>query len=93
MMEHVAQVLKTQPGTIVVRGYTDNKPFHSTRYDNWRLSLDRAQVAHYMLVRGGLANTRIGHIEGYADRASRPGTDPGSPLNRRIEILLKDRAS
>ena len=90
LMERVAQVLKSKPGTIVVRGYTDNKPFHSARYDNWRLSLDRAQVSHYMLVRGGLADARIGHVEGYADRVARAGADPASPLNRRIEILLKD---
>ena len=93
LMERVAQALKGKPGTIVVRGYTDNKPFHSARYDNWRLSLDRAQVTHYMLVRGGLADARIGHVEGYADRVARPGVDPASPLNRRIEILLQDKAS
>ncbi len=93
MMEHVAQVLKARHGTIIVRGYTDNKPYHSTRYDNWRLSLDRAQVTHYMLVRGGLADARIGHIEGYADRDARTAGDPASPNNRRIEILLKDDAS
>jgi chemotaxis protein MotB len=90
MMEKVAQVLKSRPGTIVVRGYTDNKPYKSGHYDNWHLSLDRAQVAHYMLVRGGLEDTRLGHIEGYADRGRRDGVDPSSPVNRRIEILLKD---
>ena len=90
LMDRVAQILKTKPGQIVVRGYTDNKPFHSSRYDNWHLSLDRAQVTHYMLVRGGLPDERIGHIEGFADRAAKPGVDAASPLNRRIEILLKD---
>lgn len=90
MMERIAHVLKTKPGSIVVRGYTDNKPFRSGRYDNWHLSLDRAQVTHYMLVRGGLPDARIGHIEGYADRDGRAGVDPANPLNRRIDILLKD---
>ena len=32
MMEKLAQVLKSRPGTIVVRGYTDNKPYKSGRY-------------------------------------------------------------
>lgn len=93
MMERVAAVLKSKPGTIVVRGYTDNKPFHAARYDNWHLSLDRAQVTHYMLVRGGLPDARISHVEGYADHQARAGVDPASPLNRRIEILLKGPAS
>ena len=90
MMERVAQTLKGRPGTIVVRGYTDNKMFRSRHYDNWRLSLDRAQVTHYMLVRGGLLDARIGHVEGYADRGGMTGVDPSSPVNRRIDILLKD---
>ena len=90
MMEHVAKILKARPGKVIVRGFTDNKPYKSGRYDNWHLSLDRAQVSHYMLVRGGLEDTRFGHVEGYADRSVKTGTDPSSPTNRRIEILLKD---
>ncbi len=90
MMEHVAKILKARQGKVVVRGFTDNKPYRSGRYDNWHLSLDRAQVSHYMLVRGGLEDTRFGHVEGYADRSAKSGTDPSSPTNRRIEILLKD---
>ncbi len=90
MMDRVAGVIKAKPGTVIVRGYTDNKPYRGKRYDNWHLSLDRAQVAHYMLVHGGLDDARVAHVEGYADRGVRPGVDPASPLNRRIEILLKD---
>ena len=90
MMDRVAGVIKTKPGTVVVRGFTDNKPYRGRRYDNWHLSIDRAQVAHYMLVHGGLDDARIARVEGYADRGSRPGVDPASSLNRRIEILLKD---
>ena len=91
LMEKVASILKERPGSVVIRGFTDNKPFKSGRYDNWHLSLDRAQVTHYMLVRGGFDDTRIGHIEGFADRGTQAGVDPASPLNRRIEILLKDK--
>ena len=90
LMERVAKLLKTHPGELIVRGFTDNKPYRSGRYDNWHLSLDRAQVTHYMLVRGGFEDARIGHVEGYADRAKIPGADPSSALNRRIEILLKE---
>ena len=90
MMERIAKILKTQPGLVIVRGFTDNKPYRGGRYDNWHLSLDRAQTSHYMLVRGGLEDRRIGHVEGYADRLTKAGADPSSPVNRRIEILLKD---
>lgn len=90
MMEKIATLLKAQHGDIVIRGFTDNKKFRSARYDNWHLSIDRAQVAHYMLVRGGLADTRISHVEGYADHEGRSGVAPSDPRNRRIEILIKD---
>ena len=92
LMERTAKLMQGKAGTVIVRGFTDSKPYRSGRYDNWHLSIDRAQVTHYMLVRGGLDDTRIGHVEGYADRATRPGTDPSNPLNRRIEVLLKDPA-
>ncbi|WP_158808112.1 flagellar motor protein MotB [Beijerinckia sp. L45] len=89
MMERIAQILKTKPGKIVIRGFTDSRPYKAGRYDNWHLSLDRAQVTHYMLVRGGLDEARIGHIEGYADHNPKAGVETTSPVNRRIEILLK----
>ena len=92
MMERIAKALATKPGGVVIRGFTDNKPFRTGRYDNWNLSVDRAQAAHYMLVRGGLNDARIAGVEGFADRATGAGVDPGSPLNRRIEILVKDEA-
>lgn len=90
MMERIAKVLGTKPGSVVIRGYTDNKKFHSKRYDNWNLSVDRAQAAHYMLLRGGLADARIAAVQGFADHGMKTGVDPASPLNRRIEILLQD---
>ena len=92
MMDRIAQVLKARAGSIVVRGFTDSRPYKAGRYDNWHLSLDRAQVTHYMLVRGGVDESRMAHIEGYADRSLKTGIDPTSPMNRRIEILIKDPA-
>jgi chemotaxis protein MotB len=90
MMDRIGQVLKSRPGKIVVRGYTDSRQYKAPlgHYDNWHLSLDRAQVTHYMLVRGGVDETRIAHVEGYADRNLRNTADPTSPVNRRIEILV-----
>jgi chemotaxis protein MotB len=91
MMETIAKVLASRPGEIIIRGYTDNKPYKGGgRYDNWSLSVDRAQAAHYMLVRGGLPDTRVKSVEGFADRKPLAGVDPSDPVNRRIEILLED---
>ncbi|MCK2053194.1 MotB family protein [Methylobacterium sp. 37f] len=90
-LEQVARILKDRPGRIIVRGHTDARPFRSEVYDNWRLSSARAQMASYMLVRGGVADARLERIEGYADRQPRNGADPKAAENRRIEILLRAR--
>jgi chemotaxis protein MotB len=89
IMEKVAQLLKSHPGTIVVRGHTDGRPFKSGTYDNWRLSSARAQMAYYMLLRGGLDEKRFERIEGHADRQLRTPGKPDAAENRRIEILLR----
>ncbi len=88
-MEKVAGVLAERTGEIVIRGYTDGRPFHSGAYDNWRLSTARAHMAFYMLTRGGLPDSRVLEIEGFADRRLKNPDDPYAAENRRIEILLK----
>ncbi len=72
-----------------MRGHTDGRPFRSKTYDNWRLSTARAQIAYYMLVRGGLEQQRVERIEGYADRSLESPADRNAAQNRRIEILLR----
>lgn len=88
-MEIVARQLKTRDGKIIIRGFTDGRPYKSANYDNWRLSSARAHMAQYMLIRGGLDESRIGAIEGFADRRPKVPKDPLAAENRRIEILLK----
>src|SRR5260370_717373 len=89
IMDKVAQALKTLPGSIVVRGHTDGRQYKSGVYDNWRLSEARAQMAYYMLVRGGLEEKRVERIEGYADRRLKKSDNPEAAAKRRIEILLR----
>lgn len=87
----LGKVLATRSGEIELRGYTDARAYTGKKgYDNWRLSSDRAGVVNYMLIRGGMPPERIGKISGFADRQLRNPKDPFSPLNRRIEILLRN---
>jgi chemotaxis protein MotB len=89
-MAEIAKVLQARPGKIVIRGHTDARPFKSANYDNWRLSHARAQMALYMLVRGGLSENRIVRVEGHADRDPKIPADPNADQNRRVEILLQE---
>jgi len=89
-MAKVSDVLKSLPGNIVVRGHTDSRAYKNGNYDNWRLSAARAQMAYYMLVRGGTSETRFTAIEGRADRDPKIPSNREAPENRRIDILIKE---
>jgi chemotaxis protein MotB len=91
MMDAIATGLEALPGTIVVRGHTDAHPYRSATYDNWRLSSARAQMAYYMLTRGGVPEKRFDRIEGFADHRLKDPAHPLAAENRRIEILLRER--
>jgi chemotaxis protein MotB len=90
MMEAIAASLQSLQGAIVVRGHTDGRPYRSATYDNWRLSSARAQMAYYMLIRGGLPEKRFERVEGYADHRLRDPSHPLAAENRRIEILVRE---
>jgi chemotaxis protein MotB len=91
VVDKIGPLLSKRPGAIVVRGHTDNRPYRSEAYDNWRLSTARAQMAYYMLVRSGVDPERIEHVEGYADRNPKIPSDPAAAQNRRIEILIREK--
>ncbi len=88
-MEKIGKILEGKPGAIAIRGHTDARPFAGGKNDNWRLSLDRAQSAYYMLVRGGLEEKRVSQVSGFADRRLKVPADPMADANRRIEILIQ----
>ena len=91
IIDKIGPLLMKRPGVIIVRGHTDNRPYRSENYDNWRLSTARAQMAYYMLVRSGVDPRRIEHVEGYADRRPKLPEDPAAAQNRRIEILIREK--
>ena len=87
-MEKIAHIINEKKGTITIGGHTDARPFRSDTYDNWRLSTARAHSAYYMLVRGGVDESRITEVAGFADRQPKIPSDPMAAANRRIEILV-----
>jgi chemotaxis protein MotB len=88
-MERIGRILANHKGAVIIRGHTDGRQFKDLQNDNWRLSLDRAQSAYYMLVRGGLDEKRISQVSGFADRRLKVPDDPFNDANRRIEILVQ----
>ena len=84
----IGRILSERQGSVAIRGHTDARPFAGTENDNWKLSMDRAHSAYYMLVRGGLRANRIVEVSGFADRKLKNADDPLADANRRIEILI-----
>ena len=93
MMEAIAASLQNLRGAIVVRGHTDGRPYRSATYDNWRLSSARAQMAYYMLIRGGLPEKRFERVEGYADhRLKGPVPSPRGGKSPNRNSCARDQA-
>ncbi|MDL2404851.1 MotB family protein [Rhizobium calliandrae] len=93
-MAKIGKVLADRKGSILIRGHTDGRPYMVDGHnDNWRLSLDRAQSAYYMLTSGGLDEKRIAQVSGFADRRLKLPNDPFNDANRRIEILIQGASS
>jgi type VI secretion system protein ImpK len=87
-MTCLASVMKSADGKVLVVGFTDNIPIHTTRFpSNWELSKARADAVA-AVIRPTLVNAI--RVDGRAD--SEPiasnATEDGRSRNRRVEILL-----
>lgn len=88
-MEKIGDIVSNHDGMIEISGHTDGRKYQSADYDNWRLSSARAQMAYYMLVRGGMREDQVEKISGQAAVKLKVPENPDASANRRIEVLLK----
>jgi chemotaxis protein MotB len=89
VLEKVGNLISKQPGKLVVRGHTDGRQYAGDLHGNWRLSMNRANMAYYMLLRSKVDGGRFLAVEGYADRSLKNKANPLAAENRRIDILIK----
>jgi hypothetical protein len=76
------------PEDIVITGHTDAAPFPGIGRTNWELSTERAMSTRLLLAQSGLLDKRFRSVAGNADRDPLLPSDPLSPANRRIAIVL-----
>ena len=70
-------------------GHTDSLAYSDTsRFDNWDLSVDRANMARRLLIESGFPVERIQEVSGRADTDLLVLDDPYAAQNRRISITL-----
>ena len=51
VLDKIGNLLNKQPGKLVVRGHTDGRQYSGDAHGNWRLSVNRANMTYYMLLR------------------------------------------
>jgi chemotaxis protein MotB len=93
LLRDLGAVLSEIPNRLTLEGHTDSQAFSSgdRGYSNWELSSDRANASRREMVAGGLAEDRVLRIQGLAQSVPFDASDPQSPLNRRISIIVMNR--
>ena len=93
LLHIIGEVLAEVPNRLTLEGHTDAQPFGSGErgYSNWELSSDRANASRRELLAGGLPDTRVLRVQGLASSRPLDNTDPVSPSNRRISIIVMNR--
>lgn len=89
LFREIAAPIAAAPNRLMIRGHTDSAPWTAKAgTNNWRLSVDRAEVTRNFLEYRGIASDRFSRIEGVADREPYIPTNRFDPRNRRISITL-----
>ena len=94
VLRELAAVLATQDNRIAISGHTDESPFQAPDgYGNWELSSERANAARRALLDGGMQEARIARVVGLAASVPFNRNDPLDPVNRRISVVVLNRAT
>jgi len=91
VLAKVAERLRLVPHNVVVQGYTDDVPIHSTRFPtNWELAGGRAARVVRILEEYGVDAVRLSAVSrGETHPRDSNATPEGRARNRRIEITLE----
>ena len=83
-------IIKKMPNYLSVTGHTDGSPAEAGKpgYTNWELSSDRANAARRYMLEAGLEPERPKKIVGMGDKELLLPSEPRSPRNRRISIIM-----
>jgi chemotaxis protein MotB len=89
ILHELAPYLSSVPNRISLSGHTDTTPYAAAKgQTNWDLSADRANAARRALEGGGLSTDKIARIVGLSSSVLFDKSNPRSPINRRISIIV-----
>ena len=94
ILRELAGFINSVPNKISLSGHTDTAPYAGgDGYTNWELSSGRANAARRALVGGGMNENKVALVVGLADSVLFDKNDPRNPINRRISIVVMNRAA
>jgi len=95
LLREIGGVLGEVPNRLTLEGHTDAQPFigGDRGYSNWELSADRANASRRELMAGGMPENRPLRVQGLAASVPFDRQDPAAPGNRRISIIVMNRAA
>jgi len=95
LLREIGKVLNDVPNKVSLAGHTDSTPFGNgdRGYSNWELSADRANASRRELVAGGMDDGKVIRVVGLAAAVPLDSSDPRHPVNRRISIVVMNRAA
>ena len=95
ILNELAPYLQGVPNRLSITGHTDVTPFAGgdSGYTNWELSADRANAARRALVTGGVSMAKMARVVGVSDSVLFDKENPTSPINRRISIIVMNKAT
>jgi chemotaxis protein MotB len=95
ILSQIGGTLNDVENHISIAGHTDDVPYGGGEdgYTNWELSSERANAARRALVTGGMRIEKVLQVRGLADVQPLQGNDPNAPTNRRISILVMNKAA
>ena len=94
ILHAIGSVLNEVPNKVGLSGHTDSTPYLSdVGYSNWELSADRANASRRELILGGMDENKILRVVGLASAANLDRENPFNPINRRISIIVMNKAT
>ncbi|MBU1237128.1 MAG: flagellar motor protein MotB [Gammaproteobacteria bacterium] len=89
----IGKALNKVDNRISLTGYTDAAPYAGggRGFGNWELSTNRANASRRELVAGGMADSKVVRVVGLASTVLYDKSDPYSPANRRISIVVLNK--
>jgi chemotaxis protein MotB len=95
ILTQIGAALNDVENRISIAGHTDAVPYTAgpEGYSNWELSSERANAARRALVSGGMHGEKLLQVRGLADVLPLNSDVADEPTNRRISILVLNKAA